>query len=93
MAKINKIAWIINLSLFIAVVFMGIEQAGRGAEIARIENGLEKAVLLKQQLTDAIFASNKRLQNSNDLLSLGFIKPTTIYYFNTEDSFAKLPVR
>ena len=93
MAKINKIAWIINLSLFIAVVFMGIEQAGRGAEIARIENGLEKAVLLKQQLTDAIFASNKRLQNSNDLLSLEFIKPATIYYFNTEDSFAKLPVR
>ena len=68
MAKINKITWIINLSLFIAVVFMGIEQAGRGAEIAKLEN-------------------------KDDLLSLGFVKPATVYYFNTEDSFAKLPVK
>ena len=72
---------------------MGIEQAGRGAEIAKLEDSLEKAVLSKQQLTDAIFASNKRLENKDDLLSLGFVKPATVYYFNTEDSFAKLPVK
>lgn len=93
MTKINKITWIANLSLFMVVVFMGIKQTERGIEIAKLEDGLEQLILSKQQLTDVIFASNKSLDNEENLLSLGFIKPTTVYYFNTEDSFAKLPVR
>ena len=93
MKKINKIAWFINLSLFAFVVFLGIEQAGMGAEIAKLENSLEKSSVTKQKLTDIIFASNNSYGNEESLLSLGFTKPANVYYFNTEDSFAKLPVR
>jgi len=93
MKKINKITWFINLSLFAFVVFLGIEQAGMGAEIVKLENNLEKSSATKQKLTDLVFASNNKYGNEETLLSLGFMKPVNVYYFDTEDSFAKLPVR
>lgn len=93
MKKINKITWFINLTLFALVVFMGIEQAGIGAEIVKLEDNLEKTTITKQKLTDQIFDSNNKFGNEDTLLSLGFVKPTNVYYFDVEDSFAKLPVR
>lgn len=86
----NKYIWFVNLILFIGIVFMGIEQAGKGAEIAKLENDLEKTTVSKQKLTDVIFTSNKNLDSNEYFLSLGFIKPTTVYYFNTENFFASL---
>lgn len=85
-----KILLFINLIIFMSVVFMGIEQAGMGAEIAKFEDSLEKSIITKQKLTDAIFESNNSLGSEETLLSLGFMKPTNVYYFNTEDSHALL---
>ena len=56
--KINYV-WIINLVLFAGVVFLGIEQAGRGAEISNLENKLEvvsieKEIYLKIYLTQVV---------------------------------------
>lgn len=88
-----KILWLVNLILFIGVVFIGIEQAGMGAEIAKLERNLEKTTVIKQQLTDAIFESNDNLSKEDTFLTLGFSKPVNVFYFNTADSQALLPVK
>lgn len=87
MKKIN-IIWGINLILFVAVVFLGIEQAGKGAEISNLESQLEASNEQKRELSEVIFNSgNNTVAEVSDL---GFIKPTQVYYFNSIDSVASL---
>ncbi len=90
--KINYL-WAINLILFIGVVVLGIEQAGRGAEISNLENKIEEAVILKRDLTEAIFKNESDTKIAGNIENLGFVKPSSVYYFKTENIFASLPVR
>jgi len=89
----GRLIWIVNLVLFITVVFLGIEQAGRGAEIAKLEDEFEIASSVKRDLSEEIFSVNSDTKIEDLALDLGFTKPTKVYYFNSEDVFAKLPVR
>lgn len=81
----NKIIWFVNLILFIGVVFVGIEQAGKGAEVAKFEKEFEFAVSNRQKLSDQMYSDEKILDN--------FVKPTIVYYFDVEKVTANLPVR
>lgn len=90
--KISYI-WAINLILFIGVVVLGIEQAGRGAEISNLENKIEDAVVLKRDLSEEIFKNESETKIAGNIENLGFIKPINVYYFKTENTFASLPVR
>lgn len=85
--------WALNLILFIGVVVLGIEQAGRGAEISNLENKIEDAVVLKRDLSEAIFRNESETKLTGNIESLGFVKPANVYYFKTENIFASLPVR
>lgn len=85
--------WALNLILFIGVVVLGIEQAGRGAEISNLENKIEDAVVLKRDLSEAIFRNESETKIAGNIDSLGFVKPTNVYYFKTENIFASLTVR
>lgn len=89
----SKFIWFVNLALFVSVVFLGIEQAGRGAEIAKLEDGFEEATSVKRDLTEKIFTLSSEGKIENNASDLGFSKPNQIYYFNSDDVFAKLPVR
>lgn len=92
MKKIN-ILWGINLILFVAVVFLGIEQASRGADISILERKIDTSISQKRELSEQIFntsSDSKIVEKSNEL---GFIKSTDVYYFKTDDVFALLPVR
>lgn len=86
--KINfRIIWTINLILLIGVVFLGIEQAGRGADISSLENKLEAISVQKRDLTENIF-NNGNETKLNNASESGFTKPSKVYYFNTIDSVA-----
>lgn len=90
--KISYI-WAINLILFIGVVVLGIEQAGRGAEISNLENKIEEAQVIKRDLSEEIFNNESETKLSGNIENLGFVKPSSVYYFKTENTFASLPVR
>lgn len=92
MSKV-KYLWAINLVILVAVVFLGIEQAGRGAEISNLENKIEEQVILKRSLSEDIFNNDSSLASIENAESLGYIKPSKMYYFKTENIFAKLPVQ
>jgi len=91
MLKINqKIFWGVNLILFIGVVFLGIEQAGRGADISNLEDQLETTLIQKRELSENIFDSGDETKLSDTATNLGYIKPSKVYYFNSIDSVASL---
>lgn len=84
--KKTKYIWILDLVVFIVVVFMGIEQAGTGAEISNLENKIEKLNIQKRDLAEKIFENNNNDDTNNESLSLGFVKPSKIYYFDSEEA-------
>lgn len=88
-----KILIAVNLILFASVVFLGIEQAGRGAEIAKLEDQIEVLLTQKTNITEEIFNKTSENTNNNLALEMGFTKPTRVYYFSVDGGFAKLPVR
>lgn len=85
--KINYI-WAINLILFAGVVFLGIEQAGKGADISHLEDKLETVSLQKRDLTENIFKDGSDTKLVDNATNLGFVKPSQVYYFNSLDSVA-----
>lgn len=86
--KINYI-WMINLALLVAVVFLGIEQATRGAEISKLEDRLASISNQKRELSEDIFIDNgSNLISLNNASESGFIKPSAILYFNSIDTVA-----
>ena len=88
-----KYIWVVNLILFGAVVFLGIEQAGRGAEISQLENKIESAITTKRDLAEGVFNGSSDTKIAENSQELGFNKPQSVYYFKTDDLFARLPVR
>lgn len=92
MSKVRYL-WAINLIMLIAVVFLGIEQAGKGAMISNLENKIEEQVILKRSLSEDIFNNDSSLASIKNAESLGYIKPSKMYYFKTENIFARLPVQ
>ena len=90
--KIN-IIWILNLLLFVSVVVLGIEQAGRGVDISNLERKTENSIVLKRDLSEKIFTNESDNRIISDIETLGYVKPTEILYFKTDDIFASLPTR
>ncbi len=89
--KINyKLIWIVNLILLVGVVFLGIEQASRGVEISNLEDKLENSVIAKRELSENIFEKGEGTKNSEDVIKLGFAKPSKVLYFNSIDSVASM---
>lgn len=87
--KINYL-WVINLILFIGVVFLGIQQAGRGADISKLENKLASISIQKRDLSENIFSSENDSKVINNASDSGFVKPSKIYYFNSIDTVASI---
>ena len=85
--KINYV-WIINLVLFAGVVFLGIEQAGRGAEISNLENKIELFSIEKRDLSENIFNSGSENNLSLNASESGFVKPSMVLYFDSIDTVA-----
>ena len=89
--KINyKIIWAINLILLVGVVFLGIEQAGSGAEISKLEDKLEQISTTKSELTENIFRSGSDTKLTTSATDLGFSKPSKVYYFNSIETVASI---
>lgn len=84
MSKTNYI-WIINLFLLIAVVTLGIKQSEKGSEISKLENKIELLSSQKRDLSENIFTLSTEDKILEGGEKMGFIKPSNIYYFNTED--------
>lgn len=80
--------WAINLILFAGVVFLGIEQAGRGADISLLEDNLENVSIQKRELAEKIFITGSEVSLANNASDSGFIKPSNVYYFNSIDTVA-----
>lgn len=90
--KVNKLIWVVNLIMFVSVVYLGIEQGSKGADIAKLESDIENQISAKRDLTEQIFTHDQG-DNQVNLADLGFVKPSKILYFDTEEATAKLPVR
>ena len=85
-----KFLWAINLVVFAFVVFLGIEQAGKGAEISSLENKIEESVIYKRDLSEKIFNNEKGDIAEDVVNSLGYVKPTEVYYFKTDEVYASI---
>lgn len=83
-----KFIWLINLVMFVAVVFFGIEQAGLGAEISNLENKYEKLLVEKNDLSEVLFInqSDSKILSSN--LKSEFVKSSNVIYFDSIDTVA-----
>ncbi len=83
----SKYIWIINLMVFIAVVVLGINQAGKAAEISFLEKKLDQVAIEKRELSEKIFTNdnNDKIDRSEEL---GYIKPSKVLYFNSIDVVA-----
>ena len=92
MSKI-KYLWFINLIMFAVVVFLGIEQAGRGATISHLEDKIEEAAVYKRDLSEEIFKNGSDIKLTQNVTDLGFVKPQEVHYIKTENLFASLPTR
>jgi hypothetical protein len=87
--KINYI-WAINLMLFIAVVFLGIDQAGKGAVISNLERRLDEVSVTKRELSENIFNSESDDKKITTAIGMGYSKPSTILYFNSIEVVASI---
>jgi hypothetical protein len=88
----KNIIWITNTLLLIAVVFLGIEQGGIGAQIRKMDEVLEAQDSVKREISEKIYVSQE-VSSDSKIEELGFVKPVNILYFDTEDAVAKLPVQ
>ncbi len=86
--KINYI-WAINLVLFVAVVFLGIDQAGKGAVISSLERKLEEVSVTKRELSENIF-NNDGDEKLTTAAEMGYSKPSNILYFNSIEVVASI---
>lgn len=94
MDNTKKIAiWAVNIALFIAVVYMGINQAGLGAEISLLEDQTESLIEEKHNLSEKILLGNSTTSVSEKSEKLGFVKPQDVVYIDSEELFAALIVR
>lgn len=82
--------WFVNLLMFAFVVFLGIEQAGRGAEISNLESKIEEKTIYKRDLSEEIFKSGNDEKISLNAEELGFVKPTEVHYFKTDEVYASI---
>lgn len=80
-----KLVWGVNLLLFAGLVFLGIEQAGRGAEISSLENKIEASNNIRRELSERIFKFGEEDKIAEVGTNLGYTKPTKVLYFNSED--------
>jgi hypothetical protein len=83
--KIKKIFWILNFILFALTVTVGINQAGIGAEASSFEKNTIMASELKRELTNEVYKLTKDDRFIKEGGDLGFISPSSVYYFNQED--------
>lgn len=85
--KINYL-WVVNLILFAGVVFLGIEQAGKGAEISKLERKLETTSIQKRDLAENIFEFGTETNINQVASESGFVKPTAVLYFDSIETVA-----
>ncbi|MBL7036963.1 hypothetical protein ISR94_03995 [Candidatus Microgenomates bacterium] len=82
--------WSINIALFVTVVYMGIAQAGLGAEMAKLEDELVLQSEKKHQMSESILLGNSSSSFTQKSEDLGFMKPEKVVYIDSIDSVASL---
>lgn len=81
----NKFIWILNITLFAAIVFMGVDQAGKGAEIAHMEKEIKTLTEAKNNISEQILLTASSDKIELKASDLGFVKPTAILYVDSQD--------
>lgn len=91
--KSKKMLWFINFVMFTLVVFLGIQQGGKGAEIAKMEDELKNLQLSRQNYLENILlvASNDQIEKK--AVELGFNKPSSMVYIDSIDVLTSNLVR
>lgn len=84
------ITWSVNMALFVSVVYMGITQAGLGAEMTQLEDQMIIVSEKKHQMSESILLGNSTTSFSEKSEGLGFSKPQEVVYIDSLDSFASL---
>lgn len=85
------ILWFFLSALVVANVYLCVESATSGAEIAYRENQEKTLSEESNSLSEGLLKMASLKQVEGQALSLGFGKPTSILYLNGEESVAKLP--
>lgn len=87
----NKTLFFIVGFIFIAAcVYLTIESATTGAEIARLVEMQDKITLEKKDLTARLVENSSLNVMSEKALSLGFQEPQKVVYIQKSDEFASL---
>lgn len=91
--KSSKTVWTLNFVLLASVVFLGIQQGGKGAELAKMENELKNIQIAKHSYTEAMLVSSNTDQISQKAMELGFGKPIATVYIDGQDMLTSNLVR
>ncbi len=83
--KLPRIIWILNLLIFTLCVYLGIEQAGKGAIVSIQEDKIGALTEERQKLSDSVFVMGRDDELSEKANDLGFVKPSKLVYFNQID--------
>jgi hypothetical protein len=91
--KTRKLIWFTNLSLLALVVFLGIQQGGRGAELAQMEEEIRTLNSSKQNHLESILLISNTEEIEKKAAEMGFIKPLAVVYVDTQDVLTSNLVR
>lgn len=88
----KKLIWIINLVLLTTSVYYGIKQGEIGSQVKQYETSIAKELTYKKEVSEKIhyLGDLKHFKIDNDR---GFIKPSTVLYYDNQDIVAVLPGR
>lgn len=91
--KLTKIVWIVNFSMLAFVVFFGIQQGGKGADMAKMESEIRQIQANKQNYIETMLVSSNTEQIAQKALELEFTKPVATVYIDSQDVLTSNLVR
>jgi hypothetical protein len=90
-SKSFVLAWIFVILFFFGTILTTIQTVTMGATLAGLEEENAKLVEENEKINEKLFQSTSLTKISKEAEDLGYIKPSSIIYINSEVPVAKLP--
>lgn len=84
--KLTNMFWILNLIVFVVVVFMSVDQTAKSNQISQIEEKIYEYTLYKGDLTEDIIKNQNIDSNGENIQELGFATPEKTVYLDVDEN-------
>lgn len=86
LTKITNLFWLLNLVVFVAVIYMSVEQTAKSSQISEIEEKIYEYTLYKGDLTEDIIKNQQIDSQDESFQSLGFTTPEKTVYLDVDEN-------